>query len=90
MRIHRKVSLSILIIIGCASILGSANICTMSCDSTMVLESEECRNTKQTCHAVCMIFPDPWPCFDNCNEVHECCVEESAQQRDVCVEYLCK
>jgi hypothetical protein len=84
MQTHRKVAILIIIIIGCASVLGSANTCIMSCNNSQIQDTLACGTAKATCDMTCIIFSDPKQCHDNCSDAHANCIETADQIHDAC------
>ena len=86
MRTSRKVSILIVIIIGCASILGSVDTCTMGCNNFQSQESMACVTAKWSCDTTCILFLIPEQCYEGCSQTQESCIEESEQRNDSCLE----
>ncbi len=84
MQTYRKSAILIIIIIGCASVLGSANTCIMSCNNLQIQDTLACGTAKATCDVTCVVFSDPKQCYDICGAMHVSCIEESDRIHDAC------
>jgi hypothetical protein len=81
---HRKAAILIIIIIGCASVLGSADTCIVGCNNMQMQDTIACGTAKAACDTTCLLFSHPEQCYDKCSEAHASCIEDSDRIHEVC------